>query len=176
MSPFPSLRPPSPWPPPECPQREMLRTPLERAHLIDRLVGWRTERRARSRFVADVLLPIEQQIVDQLIARQRHSFWPDSTTRQRIADLLGAAVAKERGISPFSVHPDDPIELLFWGSFDDLSPLVFALDLKRELGIELSEADLRGFLANPTPASELVEFCALRGRFGKYGTSIKSLD
>ena len=112
-------------------------------------------------------MPIERQIIDQLEVRSRVAFWPPLSPHRAIADIMETALAEEKGIPSITVHPDDPVELLFWGAEDDLSALLFALRLQRESGIILSAEDVHAFLNNRMTVSEVIEYCLTKNRSGE---------
>lgn len=72
------------------------------------------------------------------------------------------SIAQEKGLGSITIHPDDPVELLFWGAVDDMSPLVFALALQEELGIALSHEDFEVFFKNHMTVSDVIAFCLAR--------------
>lgn len=158
-----SLRYPSPWPPPVLPQSTRSKSMIDRMPIIGWLIEQWRERHRRSVYLSQVLMPIQGQIVDQLRARPHNTLWSQSPCRQRIAEFIETAVAEEKGLASVTIHPDDPIELLFWGAEDDLSALRFALRLQKECGIMLSTSDLETFVRNHMTVSEVIESC-LRGR------------
>ena len=121
---------PSPWPPPESPDNNLLAS-------------------------------IEKQIVDQLTARSclnNLNNWPDSRRRQ-IAQLISDAIKAEKDLSNVQIHPNDPIELLFWGANDDMSALVFSLVLQKQYGIKLTSQDFHMLWRQHATTSDLIEFC-----------------
>lgn len=151
---------PSPWPPPASPEGESSMSALRYIPIIGRVVGWWQGRRRWAAHVSRVLMPIERQIVDQLAMRPRMTLWSNSPSRhQTVAQLMATAVAQEKGLSPVTVHPDDPVELLFWGAVDDMSLLRFALHLEKECGIVLSIEDAEAFFNKHMTVSEVIAFC-----------------
>lgn len=72
---------------------------------------------------------------------------------------MATAVAEEKGLSPITLHPDDPVELLFWGAYDDMSALRFALQLRKDFRIVLSTEEMEAFFKNHMTVSEVIAFC-----------------
>ncbi|WP_460167006.1 hypothetical protein [Thermostilla marina] len=152
---------PSPWPPPDL-VSGLPESTLERIPIVGWLFGsWRRRRRWWVH-VREVLIPIERQIVGQLTARSGIGYRADSPSHQRIADLITSVVAAEKGLSHVVLHPDDPIELLFWGPYDDMSPLLFRHVLRKELGIVLSTQEMQWLLRKGVTVSEVVAFCSMK--------------
>jgi len=113
--------------------------------------------------VREVLIPVEQQILGQLTARSGIGYRADSPSAQRIAELAARTVAAEKGLSHVVLHPDDPIELLFWGPYDDMSPFRFAIQLRKEFGIVLSTEEMEAFFKNHMTVSQVIAFCLTKG-------------
>lgn len=149
---------PRPWPPPNCPFGTAQST-LEKIPIVGRLLARWRDRRRWWVHVREVLIPIEQQIVGQLLARSATSYWADSPPHQRIADLMATVIAEEKGLSHVVLHPDDPVELLFWGAYDDMSLLRFALRLRKECGVALSREEMEAVFEKHMTVSELIGFC-----------------
>lgn len=141
MAAFEPLRFPTLWPPPNCPVDERTERPLLRLPLVGWIVRSWESRLRYARHLAEVLIPLEQQIIEQLAARSDDQAWPGLPAHRRIAELIAAAVADEKFLAHVVLHPDDLAELLFWGAEDDLSPLIFSTQLESELGIRLSKED-----------------------------------
>jgi hypothetical protein len=133
---FPALQYPAIWPPPELPpykpngwsRFQVLGLPF-------RYLTWLRHVRQHER---DVLDPIADEIVSQLERRPVQGPWPRHEEERKIAQIISDAVGLEKGLphSP-ALHPDDPFPLLFWGPFDDVTPLIVRMDsrdkLKREI-------------------------------------------
>lgn len=117
------LKYPTPWPPPV---RE--RDRFDRIPLLGGLL--------RSIFTGsphDTLLEgLLVQIVEQLKARTSpHPAWPNNPVEMEIVKALSKAIYEEKWIETAYLHPDDPLFLLWWGPFDDLTPLVFCIALQK---------------------------------------------
>jgi hypothetical protein len=132
---------------------------LKKIPIVGWLFAWWQDRRRWWVHVREVLIPIEQQIVGQLLARSATSYWADSPTHQRIADLMATVIADEKGLSHVVLHPDDPVELLFWGAYDDMTLLRFALRLRKEVGVVLSREEMAVVFERHMTVSELIAFC-----------------
>jgi hypothetical protein len=92
-------------------------------------------------------------------------------SHQRFADIIASAVAEEKSLRTFAVHPDDPVEALFWGAEDDMSPLHFALQLHKEFGVAISAADVDTFFKNHMKVCDLCRFIDLRMNKGRPDSS-----
>lgn len=152
---------PSPWPPPDW-VSGLRESTLERIPIVGWLFGSWRRRCHWWVHVREVLIPIERQIVDQLTARSGIGYRADSPSHQRIADLIASIVAAEKGLSHVVLHPEDPIELLFWGPYDDMSPLRLRDALQKELGIVLSTQEMQRLLRKGVTVSEVVAFCSMK--------------
>jgi len=55
-----------------------------------------------------------------------------------LAKIVSDAIATEKGLkrSP-ALHPEDPVPLLFWGPFDDLTPLIVRIEMRKKLKREI---------------------------------------
>ena len=105
---------------------------------VSRYVKWRQQWRFHH---ANVLEPIADRIIDQLIDRPSDLIWPNNETHRRIAQVISNAIGIEKELpqSP-ALHPDDPFQLLFWGPFDDLTPLFVRTECRDKLDLPLSES------------------------------------
>lgn len=72
---------------------------------------------------------------------------------------MASAVAQEKWLAHVTLHPDDLVELLFWGVDDDITALQFKLKLHWELQIVLSWEDFEAFVRNHMTVSEVIAFC-----------------
>ena len=133
---FRAIQYPIQWPPPELPPfppHPLARIPV---------VGWpfRYFRwlRYSSRHIREVLDPIAEEIIAQLEMRPAHGPWPCEPTQKAIAAIISDAVGLEKGLtqSP-ALHPDDPFSVLFWGPFDDLTPLHVRVECNDKLQLKL---------------------------------------
>ena len=150
---------PCPWPPPDCPSGANLRSMCMRVPFLGWLLDFWWQRHRHRLHISQVLMPIERQIVCQLIARSPTRFWINSPSQKRIVELIADAVAKEKGLQSIVLHPDDPIELLFWGAYDDMSPLRFVLELRKKYRITLSAEDVDSFFIKHMTVSDVISFC-----------------
>ena len=94
--------------------------------------------RYTSRHQKEVLDPIAEEIVAQLESRPLDGPWPVTSVQKSLAAIISDAVALEKGLphSP-ALHPDDPFPLLFWGPFDDISPLIVRVESRGKLNLEI---------------------------------------
>lgn len=124
------------WPPPELPPPQndfwAMRVPV-----LGRLVAlWMYYSRIGNH-IEHVLGPIEDNIVKQLESRPPLIERDQQSRQEQIVSILAAAVCFEKGIDPVrQLHPDDPVILLVWGSYDDLTILIFRMNLLEAMGIE----------------------------------------
>lgn len=109
-----------------------------------------------------MLEPIERQIVEQLQSRQSATAWPTSPRQAEIVRMIGESVAKEKSIDSIAVHPDDPIELLFWGAYDDMTPLQFAMALRNRFGVIVPCEDVLRYCQHHLKVHEVVDDCLRR--------------
>ena len=60
--------------------------------------------------------------------------------QRSLAQIVSDAVCLEKGLtnSP-ALHPDDPCPLLFWGPFDDMTPIIVEMDSRKELNREIPQ-------------------------------------
>ena len=114
----------------------------------------------------DELYAIERQITDQLLNRpKQNTEWPSDSLRRRIVDALRKAILQEKGyaLERVTLHPNDSVVLLMWGSNDDLTPLVFLVELESEFGVQILCEDRRRLLPcdpdDPRTLGEFVEDC-----------------
>lgn len=57
-----------------------------------------------------------------------------------MAKIISDVVALEKGLSHSpALHPDDPFPLLFWGPFDDLTPLFVREEFRKKFRREIPE-------------------------------------
>ncbi len=113
---------------------------------------------------------IERQIADQLNRRPaRSDAWPTDRLCRRIVEILAGAMREEKEVllTHVTLHPDDPVVLLMWGCYDDLTPQLFLQRLQSEFQFVIPREQLCQF----TPCSpqhiddkrtvrEVVEYCA----------------
>ena len=87
-----------------------------------------------------MLDPIAEEIIAQLEMRPIDGPWPTTPEQKALATIISDAVALEKGLpnSP-ALHPDDPFPLLFWGPFDDLTPLIVRTESRAKLNREIPE-------------------------------------
>jgi len=89
----------------------------------------------------ELLYDIECQVCEQLAARPTDNHdWPKDSTGRRIVDALSKAVGteKEKPLDHVTLHPEDPIVLLWWGCYDDLTPFQFFVGLEAEFDVRIS--------------------------------------
>lgn len=131
------LRFPTPWPVPDRPRDRFDSIPVL-GHFL--------------RFVTELVIgspygklesDISDQITRQLEQRDNsHETWPLQAEQQRVVQALRAAVCQEKGLDSLTIHPLDPAILLFWSSYDDLTPLIFSLALESEFQMPIHRDDL----------------------------------
>ena len=139
MSPSSSISPlqyPKIWPP--SPESAV---PTHFFHRIP-IVGWFayyvTWLRHCGKHRRTMLDPIAEEIVRQLDVRPTIGDWPVSTEQRQIAKIISKTVCLEKGTDfPPALHPEDPCQLLFWGPFDDTTPLTIRIKFDEQFGTNL---------------------------------------
>lgn len=101
---------------------------------------------------------LEDSIIEQLEQRPEEFRWPYANRRrQLIIDCVAKAVAEWKLVGPLerrALHPDDPVQLLFWGPCDDLSPASFKHLFESEFGL-LQDSELpHDFVDDSTAADD----------------------
>jgi hypothetical protein len=154
---------PTPWPPPRKTR------PIGQISVVGSIVDGLC-----FLFTGDPeLQAIETQIIRQLEARPDcNDDWPTDAKQRGIVRVLSNAVCDEKlcrqGVA---LHPDDPVALLMWGYYDDLTPLLSKSGLMRLFGLKKLPAALPEFfqrdvgsdlLASRRTVRDLVEFYAAR--------------
>ena len=132
---FPPLKHPTPWPPTERPPSRFDGLPV-----IGGFLAW-VSAIATGDQHNKLLYDIECQICEQLAARPTDNHdWPKGSTGRRIVDALSKAVReeKETPLDHVTLHPEDPIVLLWWGCYDNLTPLVSWHELDSEFDVRIS--------------------------------------
>lgn len=133
---FPAIQYPTTWPPPEqpaCPAH-----PASRIPLIGALFQYCRWLRCSRQHLRAVLDPIADEIISQLDARPTEGDWPAAPEQRALAQMISEAVSLEKGLTnPPALHPDDPFPLLFWGPFDDLTPMIVCHDSREKLNREI---------------------------------------
>jgi hypothetical protein len=159
---------PTPWPPPPCERHFLRRIPILGwliGGLWEGLTGYRDPcHRA-----------IELHITEQLEARPEQNVnWPTDSNQRRVVEILANIVCIEKCLSAncVALHPDDPVVLLMWGPFDDLTPIEFRFRLGDAFGRKFADdvfaflfpetADRSRLLDNGRTVGQLVEYCAIR--------------
>lgn len=150
---------PTPWPPPKLTERS-------KWHRVP-ILGWIVCEIHRD-FVGDrVARGIHRDIVAQLNGRPSTTpAWPVEPRERQVVEALGKAVAGEKDLQGKSValHPDDPVVLLLWGEFDDLTPVIFSSSIENDVGIDLDCSTLGRCLISGVPATESPDRNALNSR------------
>ena len=108
---------------------------------------------------SDVLEPIEKQLVQQLTARPKQASQLSDSMHQQVVKLISDAVAYEKHIDPPAIHPCDPFQLLFWGAYDDWTPLVFALSFREQFGKGIADEEFAMFWNNDWLVSDVASYC-----------------
>jgi hypothetical protein len=106
--------------------------------VVGRILQYFTWLRYSRQHQTEVLDPIAEQIINQLESRPALSEWPVSPHDRQVAMIISDAITQEKGLtkSP-ALHPDDPFPLLFWGPFDDLTPLIVRANCRDQLKLTL---------------------------------------
>ncbi|WP_145230745.1 hypothetical protein [Gimesia algae] len=85
--------------------------------------------------------------MDQLEARGQidnwvmKNNWFNTPEKQQIALIISEAIGLEKPLeAPPPLHPQDPFGPLFWGPFDDLTPLIVRLEIQKN-GISMYPAN-----------------------------------
>jgi hypothetical protein len=130
------------------------------------LIGWviaayLCHRRYR-RHEREVLIPIERQIVEQLVRRRGATPCANGSLQTEVAQMVAEAVGKEKSIPQPAIHPEDPIELLFWGAYDDMSPLQFTIALRRRFGITVTSEDITRYCQGHWKVEDVINDCVTR--------------
>lgn len=133
---FPPLQYPSPWPPPELPPYP--RHPLEWVPVLGWLIRYFRWLHFNSIHDRQDLDPLAKAIITQLESRPTHGPWPTNAEEKCLVEIISDAVKIEKGLrhAP-AIHPDDPFPLLFWGPFDDLTPLLVRIECRDKLHREI---------------------------------------
>ena len=94
---------------------------------------------------------VEAEILRRLHRRPAWNVeWPTDPKGNAIVRALSRAVADEKlDRASVALHPDDPVVLLTWGAFDDLTPLLFQTRLARVFGLKKLPVELIDFLCAP---------------------------
>ena len=132
--PFPPLEYPKPWPPPED---ESEQTQL--AWGLDALKRW-LHKLLHGSELQKTHYHMERQVCEQLNTRPAtNETWPQDLIRRRIVESLGEAVRQEKKhpLRHVTLHRDDPIILLLWGCYDDMTPLIFLRNLETAFDVTI---------------------------------------
>jgi len=138
---YPPLNYPQNWPPVVSPPPPPggWETSLKRIPVAGWITASLISRFRKGQHEQEVLSFIEKEIVDQLEARGKVNNWFlkydwfDSPVKQQIAVIVSEAIGLEKPVEfPPPLHPEDPFGLLFWGPFDDLTPLIVGLDIQKK--------------------------------------------
>jgi hypothetical protein len=152
------LQPPIQWPPPAEPPPSRGEQNWSRWPIVGIIPRWILGSRRRSNHIWNVLEPIQNQIVTQLVDRDGQIDWP-TELHARVAALVARAIADEKSIKPPPLHPDDRFDLLFWGAYDDMTPLVFCVAFQNEFRIDVSWAEMQQFYDRHQTLNEFVNYC-----------------
>ncbi len=155
------LQTPDQWPPPAEPlptDRELNWSHWPIVGLIPR---WIFASRRRNDFTWKMLHPIQDQIVSQLVDRNIHVDWP-TKLHAKVAGLIARAIGDEKSIDPPALNPNDRFDLLFWGAYDDMTPLVFTFAFRDEFQIDIPQETMNDFYQQHRPISEFVNHCVAR--------------
>lgn len=157
------LRFPKPWPPPAFPDRSGEKIGLERVPVFGWFVRYWQRFRQSQLHMKNVLDPIADQIVQQLESRPSICEWPGTEIERQIVLKISETICLEKGLDfPPALHPDDPLILLFWGPFDDISFLVVKCDLEKQLSIQIPVDTLLRFADENWTVRKFIDYCAQR--------------
>ncbi len=124
---------PDRWPPeapPALPPTEN-EVRLRRIPLGGRLIADFIANRRRLNQLSSSSEPIARGIALQLEARSPFEPWGESPRQQVMLRELAEAITLEKSLTvPPAIHPDDPMPLLLWGAFDDITPLILQTKLR----------------------------------------------
>ena len=149
---------PQQWPPPAEPPPSADKLKWTRWPIVGIVLRLYFASRRRSHHTWHVLKPIEEQIVAQLVGRNGNTEW-QSELHAEIAGLISHAIAEEKSIEQPTIHPDDRFDLLFWGAYDDMTPLVFSLAFHDRFQINVTSDDMLQFYEQQRTIGEFVGFC-----------------
>lgn len=155
------LHSPKQWPPPDEPPPTAAEIRWARWPIVGIIPCWFLAGRRRSHHLWNVLEPIEKDIVLQLVHRAGDVQWP-SGTHTAVAMMISAGVGAEKSIGPPPIMPGDGFDLLFWGAYDDMTALVFALAFEEQFGCEIPLSEFLEFHTQRKTVGEFVEHCVLK--------------
>lgn len=157
------LRFPKPWPPPDFPDRNDEKTGLERLPVFGWFVRYWYRSRQSQLHTKNVLAPIADQIVEKMESRPSICEWPETEIGRQIVLKISETVCLEKGLDfPPALHPDDPLILLFWGPFDDISFLTVKCDLEKQLSIQLPVDTLLRIADENWTVRKFIDYCEQR--------------
>jgi len=163
------VRYPKVWPPPEVPPAalESFESKIKHVPIAGWIVAYFLAQFRWSRHRSEVLSSIEQEIVEQLEAREtsinwiKGQEWLNTPQKQKIALIISEAIGLEKPIeSPPQLHPEDPFGPLFWGPFDDLTPMIVRIEIKKEFGYRLpSDGLMDKFWDEQWTIGKFIDYC-----------------
>lgn len=166
---------PEHWPP-QCPPwpeppwfRRMTSLPA-----VGTLLAWSLGRWLRFNHELECLYRAENGVFDQIRARRQRRTSPESKPQTEALTALAEAVASEKGIPDPIIELDDEVRWLLWGAYDDLTPALLQLNLKRR-GYRLDLKDLDSFCAKPLTVHDLLSYVA-RQNAASAGTEQNSCE
>ncbi|QDU16489.1 hypothetical protein CA11_43210 [Gimesia maris] len=165
---YPPVRLSQAWPPVISPPPP----PAQREHRFKRipLVGWvlagiLASSRRRSHAWQELAI-VEKEIVDQLEARGqidnwvKKNNWFNTPEKQQIALIISEAIGLEKPLeSPPPLHPEDPFGPLFWGPFDDLTPLTVRLEIQKKWNIHIPGDSISLAWEEDWTILQFIEYC-----------------
>tara|TARA_R110002049_G_scaffold1232_1_gene9211 strand:- start:521 stop:1105 length:585 start_codon:yes stop_codon:yes gene_type:complete len=165
---YPPVRLSQAWPPVISPPPP----PAQREHRFKRipLVGWvlagiLASSRRRSHAWQELAI-VEKEIVDQLEARGqidnwvKKNNWFNTPEKQQIALIISEAIGLEKPLeSPPPLHPEDPFGPLFWGPFDDLTPLTVRLEIQKKWNLHIPGDSISLAWEGDWTILQFIEYC-----------------
>ncbi len=87
---------------------------------------------------------IDRNISQTLADRPEFGGWPLDSEQLRFAKVVSRLLAEERALErPPALHPNDPIPILFWDSFDGLMPMLVKWEFEMNFQIDSISVILR---------------------------------
>ncbi|QDT29019.1 hypothetical protein [Gimesia panareensis] len=156
------------WPPPgyPAPSPESREAKFRRIPLLGWFPSWILRHIRWRKHYYEILEPIAEEIVEQLEARPQIADWSSissgfATSRhQKIAEIISDAICLEKGLeNPPPLHPEDPSSLLFWGPFDDLTPLIVGMEIHKEFNCHVPRDVLLLAWQQDWCLREFIDYC-----------------
>lgn len=137
QSAFPAIRYPERWPPPDLPPFPP--HPLAWIPVFGSLFRYFRWLRYSQKH-QPVLDRIAGEIISQLETRPDEGPWPSVPDQRLFAQIVSDAVYREKGLTHRpALHPNDPFPLLFWGGYDDITPMIVRIESLEKLKLEVPD-------------------------------------